>query len=227
MQDSVDTAYISKIRLKNSLLIPVFFLFIIWFIKLIEIFFEYDFGNWGILPRRIGGLKGIFTAPLIHGSLSHLMANSIPIFLLSWGIFYFYRTIAFKIFFLCYFLTGILLWALSYRYGYHIGISGLIYAFAFFLFLSGILRKYNRLIAISLIVVFLYGSLIWGIFPLDEEISYEGHFAGAIVGLVLAIVYRKQGPQAPVKIWDEEEEDDDDMENNIDNDENKTNEFDI
>ena len=89
---------------------------------------------------------------------------------------------------------------------YHIGASGLIYGMAFFLFFSGILRKHHRLIAISLLTVFFYGSMVWGIFPVPASISWEAHLFGAICGTLLAFYYRKKGPQVTIHIWSEEEE---------------------
>ncbi len=92
------------------------------------------------------------------------------------------------------------------------GASGLIFGILFFLFFSGLFRGYIPLIAVSLIVAFIYGSTVWSIFPItelvDPAISWEGHLAGAIAGLFMAILFRKEGPQKPPVVWEEEEEDD-------------------
>jgi membrane associated rhomboid family serine protease len=127
-----------------------------------------------------------------------------------WAVFYFYRTVAYRVFFFSYIFSGIWIW-FGAREGWHIGASGLIYAFASFTFLSGILRKCKELMALALVIVFLYGDLIWGMFPLtkDTNISYEGHFLGAFAGIILAIYYRKEGPQRKVVNWGKEEEDND------------------
>ena len=119
--------------------------------------------------------------------------------------FYFYRSLAPKAILLSFFLAGIYTW-ISARSAYHIGASGLVYALFGFLFISGFLRKYIPLVALSFLVAFLYGSLIWGILPWDKSISWEGHFWGLLIGLVLGVVYRKQGPQRKVFVWPEEEE---------------------
>jgi membrane associated rhomboid family serine protease len=121
------------------------------------------------------------------------------------GLFYFYRPIAPKVFILIYLVSGFWLW-FGGRPGYHIGASGIIYGLAAFLFLSGVLRKYTRLMALSLLVVFLYGSLIWGIFPLDMRTSWEGHLYGAIAGLIIAVYYKNRGPQRKKYEWEIEEE---------------------
>ncbi len=95
------------------------------------------------------------------------------------------------------------------REAYHIGASGIIYGLATFLFLSGVIRKVRNLMAISLIVVFLYGSLIWGLLPYDYKVSWEGHLMGALVGIVLAVFYRDKGPEPYRPSWEIEEEDPD------------------
>ena len=194
-----------RLKLKHSLIFPVSFLVLIWAIKIFEWGLGLDFTQLGVFPLHAKGLLGILTSPLIHGDFSHLMANSVPFLVLGWGIFYFYRPLSYRIFILCYFTTNILVW-LGAREAYHIGASGLVYAFASFLFFSGILRNYYRLIAISLVVVFLYGGLFWGIFPILKDISWEGHLFGAISGLTYAIAYRDKGPQKPKAIVPEDDD---------------------
>jgi membrane associated rhomboid family serine protease len=134
-----------------------------------------------------------------------------PVFLLSIALFYFYRDISYKIWFLIYFIGGVLLWGLG-RQAYHIGASGLIYGLAAFLFLSGLIRKVRSLTAISLLVVFWYGSMVWGLLPFDFEVSFEAHISGAVSGVILAVIYRDQGPE-PDKSELDEEEDQDEEEN--------------
>jgi membrane associated rhomboid family serine protease len=164
-----------------------------------------DFSRFGIFPGELKGLPGIISAPFIHADFKHLIDNSIPFFLLSLAIFYFYREIAYRIFIITYFTTGFLVWLIG-RDAYHIGASGLIYAFASFLFFSGIIRQNVNLLAISLLVIFLYGGMIWGILPYDYKISWESHLMGGITGFVLAMIYRDKGPERKKYSWEEEEE---------------------
>ena len=180
-----------KKRFIYSLVFPAFFLLLLWAIKFFEMTMEISLVEGGVYPRKLSGLKGILFSPLIHGDWKHLVDNSIPVFLLSLAIFYFYRDIAYKIWFLIYFIAGILLWGIG-RQAYHIGASGLIYGLAAFLFLSGVIRRVRSLMAISLLVVFWYGSLVWGLLPFDFEVSFEAHLTGAISGILLAVVYRDQ-----------------------------------
>ncbi len=196
-----------KKRFIHSLVFPGFFLFLIWFIKFVEFALETKFIHLGIYPQHTRGLKGILMAPLVHADLNHLTDNSIPLFFLSLAIFYFYREVAYKIFFLVYFTSGILVWIFG-REAYHIGASGLIYGFAAFLFVSGIIRRNRNLMAISLLVIFLYGSLVWGLLPFDYKISWESHMMGAVTGTFFAFLYREQGPEPDDAHLDEDEDED-------------------
>jgi hypothetical protein len=146
---------------------------------------------------------------LEHGDFGHLANNIVSLFILTLSLFYFYAKIADKVLMFGWFFTGLLLWTIG-RDSIHIGASGLIYALAFFLFWSGVIRKYAPLVAIALIVVFFYGNMVWHVFPWQAfpTESWEGHLSGAIVGTILAMLYRKQGPQRPVKVWDEVETED-------------------
>jgi membrane associated rhomboid family serine protease len=194
-----------KKRFIYSLVFPGFFLFLLWAVKLLETSMDISFAQAGVYPRTWSGLQGILFSPLIHGNWKHLIDNSMPVLLLSVALLYFYRDIAYKIWFLIYFIGGILLWCVG-RQAYHIGASGLIYGLAAFLFLSGLIRRVRSLTAISLLVVFWYGSMVWGLLPFDFEVSFEAHITGAVAGVILALVYRDQGPEPEKSILDEEEE---------------------
>lgn len=184
---------------------PLTFPFLLWIIYLINYLWDISIFKLGILPRRITGLIGIFTSPLIHQDISHLISNTAPLIIMGLTIFYFYSKVAYKSFIIIYIGTGILVWLFA-REAYHIGASGIIYGFVSFLFFSGIFRKDNRSIAIALIITFLYGGLIWGVLPLERGVSWESHLFGAIVGIVPAFIFRKVDP--PKKYdWEEEESD--------------------
>jgi membrane associated rhomboid family serine protease len=189
-----------------SLIIPGIFVFLMWLSKAIELLFEIDLSDLGIYPLSLKGLPGILISPFIHENVKHLFNNSLPLFLLSVALFYFYSEIAFRVFLLTYILTGTLVWV-GGREAWHIGASGLVYGMASFLFFSGIIRKYYRLVALSLLVVFLYGEMVWGLFPgIYKNISWESHMLGFASGIFLAVLFRNEGPQKPVYEWMEEEE---------------------
>ncbi|HHU41653.1 MAG TPA: rhomboid family intramembrane serine protease [Fermentimonas caenicola] len=171
--------------------------------------FGSDFSQFGILPREIKGLRGIVFSPFIHSSVSHIASNTLPLLILIQFLFYFYSKIAFSTFAYLWFLSGILTWIIGRGY-YHVGASGIVFSIMFFLFFSGVFRKSIQLIAVSLIVAFVYGSTVWSIFPIaelvDSSISWEGHLAGTLSGLVIAVALRHQGPQKIEKVWEDEEE---------------------
>ncbi len=169
---------------------PLLFVFFMWLIFWIEDTFHFNFNRYGIYPRRVSGLQGIIFSPFIHSGFSHILNNSLPLFILTSFLFYHYKRIAWKILFWGLLLTGFLTWLIG-RPSYHIGMSGIIYMLISFLFFSGVFIGYYRLIAVSLIVVFLYGSLIWFMFPLVKQMSWEGHLSGFITGLFLSIIFSK------------------------------------
>ena len=164
----------------------------LWLIYWIEIRFDYNFNEFGILPRDLKGLRGILFSPFIHSTASHLFNNSIPFFVLLLSLLTFYREISFRVLTYGIFFSGLFTWVIG-RESYHIGASGIIYLLFSFIFFSGIIRKHYRLIAMSLIIIFLYGSMIWYVFPTEDRISWEGHLTGFIVGILLSFLFRKKG----------------------------------
>jgi membrane associated rhomboid family serine protease len=192
---------------KSIFLLPTLLVLSLWFIYWVEIYFGLNFNRNGIFPRTLSGLKGIFFSPFIHSGTQHLFNNTSPIFVLLAIILYFYRKIAFKLLVYGTLLTGLFTWTIG-RPSYHIGASGVIYMLVSFVFFSGIFRKYYRLVAVSLIMVFLYGSMIWYILPIKNDISWEGHLSGFVVGLIFAVIYKKVGPQKQEYIFKKTEFDD-------------------
>ena len=167
----------------------------------------------GVYPRHAEGLLGILTSPFIHSGLGHLFNNSISILILGWFLFYSYKDLGLVVFPIVWILSGILTWLIG-RESWHIGASGLTYALSFFLFFSGVFRKHVPLMAASLIVVFLYGSGVWSIFPIaelvDPRISWEAHLSGAVSGLIVDIIFRRKGPQKVDPFKDEADDDEED-----------------
>jgi|TARA_B110000967_G_scaffold200160_1_gene235565 membrane associated rhomboid family serine protease len=182
-----------KLKLKRSIfLIPILYILSIWIIYWIEIQFSFNFNKYGVYPRTLKGFRGVFFTHFIHSNTGHIFNNSIPLFVLLSGLFYFYKEVAYKVLLLGGFLTGVLTWIIA-RESYHIGASGIVYLLFSFVFFSGIIRKHFRLVALSLIVIFLYGSMIWYVLPIKEGISWEGHLSGFLIGLFFAGIYRKRG----------------------------------
>ena len=170
----------------GSSVVPFRMVFIMWAIFSIEFFYGFDFGGLGIRPRTLSGLIGIFTAPLIHGDLMHLVSNTIPLLFLGSVLFYFYPRIGGIVFIRCYLITNLLVWVFSPRVSNHIGASGLIYGLSAFLIFFGLMRKEFWSLLISIVVFIMYGGIFYGVLPLHPQVSWESHLAGAIVGTITA-----------------------------------------
>ncbi|GAB7257077.1 rhomboid family intramembrane serine protease [Polaribacter sp. OB-PA-B3] len=177
---------------RSIFFIPVLYVVSIWLVYWIEIKFNFNFNKFGILPRDFTGLRGIVFTHFIHSDTKHLFNNSIPLFVLLLSLFYFYKEIGLKILFYGGILSGFLTWIIA-RESYHIGASGIVYLLFSFVFFSGIIRRHYRLVALSLVIIFLYGSMIWYVLPIKEGMSWEGHLSGFVVGFLFSVIYRKKG----------------------------------
>ncbi len=188
----------------SLLLVPLVAVLSIWSVFWVELRFGVNLNHFGVYPRRLSGLMGVICSPFIHGSLEHLYNNTIPLAVLTLSLSYFYRKNALRILVMGVLLSGFLTWLIG-RPSYHIGASGLIYVLASFIFFKGVFTKYYRLIALSLAIVFIYGSMLWYIFPIKDGISWEGHLAGFLVGLLLAKVVRTKTPVLKKYPWEKDD----------------------
>ena len=204
-----------KRRFYGSMVFPGILILLLWIIKLIEVSFQISFAGYGLVPQTFEGLRGILFSPMLHADWAHLSSNTVPLFMLSAALFYYYGKKASTIFILCWLVTGIWVWIFAADTGIHIGASGVVYALATFHFTSGLLRREPRMMAFSLLVAFLYGGLVWGISPEffpGKNISWQSHLLGGLAGILIAFAYRSEGPQRNVYHWDEEEDEDSDEE---------------
>jgi membrane associated rhomboid family serine protease len=194
-------------RIKRSFTIVLSFIAILWLIKITESLMGANLFNYGIYPGQLSGLSGIILAPLIHGSFTHLVTNTAPLLILGTALLYGYPKSAKIVVPAVYIGTGLAVWLFA-RPVYHIGSSGLTFGFMFFVFTIGVIRWDRRAIALSMIVFFLYGGMIWGIFPNNADVSYESHLFGGLIGFLLAFLLKNYDPYSPEKkySWDEEEE---------------------
>lgn len=190
-----------------SLFYPVIIVLIIWTIEIFQELSGFNLSDYGLFPRSIKGLRGIIFSPFLHSDYNHLINNSVPLLIMGASLFYFYRKIALRVLLLIVLIGGLWTW-ISARPSYHIGASGLVYGLFGFLLISGFLRKNKSLMSISFLVAFIYGSMVWGILPIDYKISWEGHLWGLLSGMAMAVYYRKEGPQAEKYQWEEDEDED-------------------
>lgn len=196
-------------RLLTAVLPPALAVALLWIVFAFDRVYHLDLYRFGVLPRVAKGLVGILVSPFVHDDLEHLFNNSAPIMVLGWLLVYFYPKATGRVVLASWMLGGLWVW-LTARDSYHIGASGIIYGMAAFLFFSGLLRRRIALMGVSLIVVFLYGSMVWGVLPIQPRISWESHLFGAVAGVVMAWFYRHVPPAhvpPPIVLEDDPEED--------------------
>jgi len=198
-------------RLRRAFILTALFVSLLWWVRIAQLVWGLELGGLGVYPGRLSGLAGVLAAPLIHSSVAHLLANTPPLLVLGTGLLYGYPRAARLALPLIYLGSGLGVWLVG-REAYHIGASGLVFGMMFFIFAIGVLRWDRRAMALSMIVFLLYGGMIWGIFPSEPNVSFEYHFFGALMGVMLAVLLRNQDPRPPEKrySWEDEEEDEDD-----------------
>ena len=185
----------------QALLVGLAFTMIPWLVYGYELYADTSLSAYGLLPRIPSHLYGIITMPFLHADVQHLLSNTAPLFFLTTLLFYFYRKFFGWVFMFIYILTGFWTWIIG-RPDIHIGASGIVYGLTSYIFFSGAWSKNYRLAAISLLIVFLYGSIVWGIFPMAMAVSWEGHLSGFVAGFIISIYYRKQLPKSKKFEWE-------------------------
>lgn len=204
--------YLGK-QIYQSIFYPLLFVIVLWLVYWMQLHFGSRFVEWGVLPRTASGLRGVITSVFIHADIEHLTSNSLPLIVLGMMLFYFYKKIAPAAFLWIWLVSGLWLWIggrnSTQNPIYHIGASTLIYGLASFLFFSGVFRRHLQLMVVSALVLFLYGSIVWGVFPFQPQVSWEGHLFGSLAGILVAFNYRTEGPRRKVYDWENETDDDD------------------
>ncbi len=182
----------------KKILIPFILVAIIWIVFALQSI-GFNLGQFGIYPRHTSGLVGIVASPFLHGSLAHIVSNTLPLLVLSVLLFLFYPKLAIRVIIFSMLIGGILVWLFA-RSAFHIGASGLIFSLLGFILASGIFRKNAMSIIIAIIVFFIYGGVIWGVLPSDPNVSFEGHLFGFIAGCFLAYTYRNTAMKKPKRL---------------------------
>ena len=178
-------------------------------IELLDTWFGMNLHRLGVVPRSLQGLTGILTAPLIHGDWLHLVSNSFALLVLGSVLYFGYPRTALPLLAVIWLGSGLGVWLFA-RESFHFGASGLTHGLMFFIFVSGILRHDRLSIALSMIVFFLYGGMVWTVFPTGPGVSFESHFFGAVMGVTGAFLFFGRDPLPPEKHYDWEDEDEQD-----------------
>jgi membrane associated rhomboid family serine protease len=190
---------------KLALKITLWLVGLLWLILIIDDVLGLGLQRFGLRPRQLQGLTGIFTAPLLHGGAEHLFSNTLPLIVSLTTILYLYPRAAMRVIPIIWIGSGLMGWMIG-RPSLHFGASGFVYGLLAYVFISGILRLDMRSVAVSVMVWFLYGSMIWGLLPIRPNMSWELHLSGAILGVALAIAYRRWDV-TPVKRYAWEDDD--------------------
>ena len=177
----------------------------LWLILFVDNFMGLELTRFGLRPGQLKGLIGLLTAPLLHGGVEHLFSNTAPLIVSLTTILYLYPGSSIRVIPVIWLGSGMLAWIIG-RPSLHFGASGFVYGLLAFVFVSGILRLDMRSVAVSVMVWFLYGSMIWGVLPIRPNMSWELHLGGAILGVALAIVFRRWDV-TPVKRYEWEDDD--------------------
>lgn len=179
----------------------------LWWILISDVAFQLNLSGLGVYPGDPQHLFSVLLAPLIHGSWMHLVSNSLPLtILLTAGLYRYPDSMKWTLP-LIYIGSGLGVWWFG-REAFHFGASGITHGLMFFIFIGGILRREKAAIATSLGTFFLYGSMIWSVFPDDPSVSYEYHLFGALAGCVCAFLFRHKDSPKHVKKYEWEDDDD-------------------
>lgn len=191
--------FIKAVRISAS------FVILVWVVFLADWLFNLDLYRFGLLPQTQQGLTGLLMTPLLHANWQHLFSNTLPLLVAGTAILFLYPNSALRVVPVIYIGSSLVVWVFG-RPDLHIGASGLIYGLLTYVFVGGIARRDIRSICVSLLIWFLYGSLLSGLVPRSGPISWELHLAGFILGMVLAIMYRDwDRPPAKRYAWEDEE----------------------
>lgn len=189
----------------QCLMIALAFAVLLWWIHLVAFLMDWNLASLGVYPGRWTGLVGLLTSPLIHGSFQHLTSNTLPMVLLGTGLIYGYPNSWKWVVAILWVGSGLGVWLIG-RESFHFGASGVATGLMFFLFVAGAVRRDRLSIVLSMLAFFMYGSMVWGIFPTEEGISFEAHFSGAVMGVVCAFLFRNRDPRVPRRkyAWEED-----------------------
>ena len=193
--------------LRQSIVLCACFVAVLWNLHFLEHLFDIGVYRLGVLPRQLSGLVGVVTGPLIHGSWSHLVSNTLPLLLLGSMLLYGYPKSRWRVIAIIWIASGLGVWLFA-RSSYHFGASGLTHGMFFFLFTAGVLRRDRLSAGLLMVAFYMYGGMVLSVFPGDPGISFEYHAFGAIAGIACGIAYRDADPRPQRQRYDWEQAED-------------------
>jgi len=195
-----------RANFRRAVAVSLGFVAVLWIIQYINWGLELGLARFGVRPREWAGLAGVPFAPLLHGGFAHLIANTLPLVVLGTAMLHLYPQASRVVLPAVYLGPGIAVWLFA-RGSVHIGASGLVYGLVGYVFVAGLIRRDRRAIAASMLVAFMYGSLAWGVLPIERGVSWETHLAAALIGVALALALRDLDiPPRRRYAWEDEPE---------------------
>jgi membrane associated rhomboid family serine protease len=162
---------------------------VLWFLEMIDaLFLRGALDGFGIAPRSLTSLPAILVAPFLHAGFGHLMANTIPFVVLGWMVMWRRTSDLFVVFLATAIASGLGVWLFGGAHTLHLGLSGVIFGFLGFLLARGYYERSAGAIAVALTAFLLYGGILWGVLPLQQGVSWQGHLFGFVGGVVTAYV---------------------------------------
>jgi membrane associated rhomboid family serine protease len=146
-----------------------------------------DLSNCSIRPHDTHAILAQFSGAFLHGNFDHFLGNFTSLLVLSVLFILQFPRQWFKFWILQHLLSTIILWWLGTANSSHIGASLWVYSFCFFLITTGVIHRDKASLSVMFMVFVWMGGFIWGLFPIDPKVSWEGHIAGSIAGIVLAL----------------------------------------
>ena len=174
-------------------LITIGFVVLLWGLELVDAAVGNDLDRWGVRPRSDEGLVGIVLAPVLHGGWAHLSANTVPVLVLG------FLTLATGLLrglaatAVIWVVGGLGVWLFAGSSSVHVGASGLVFGWITYLAVRGIVNRSLGEILLGVVVLLVYGGVLWGVLPGQPGISWQGHLFGAIGGVVAAVVVSERG----------------------------------
>ncbi len=207
LPDPREQARHDRQRFLRALFASAGFIAVLWWIKMIETWLGTSFSALGVTPGSALGLVGLLTAPILHGSIGHLINNTLPLLVLGTLALAIYPRASKLAIPLIWLGSGLGIWLIGSHHSTHLGASGLSHGLMFFLFALGLLRRDRPAIAAAMIAFFLYGGMLLTVLPGDPQVSWEAHMSGAACGVLAALLWFRRDPPPARKRYSWEDED--------------------
>jgi membrane associated rhomboid family serine protease len=192
-----DRAALFGRTLRGQLILLAFFVLLIWLLELVDqVLLSDALDRLGVRPRMVSGLRGILFMPFLHHGFAHLLANTVPFVVLAWLVMVRRTADFFLVSAIVMVISGLGVWLLGPAGSVHVGASGLVFGFFGYLLLRAYFERSLAAVALALVVILLYGGLIWGVLPAGDGVSWQAHLFGFLGGMLAAYVLTRQSEQS-------------------------------